>query len=501
MLPIDARKSGESRAVPGVNTTKVRTAARLASPTAIARRRLSTVNVAEEPLLSDIPYASFSAISNNSFDSEHPFRNYWTLSGGLAEVIQILPSNEQADILLAKFFDAIGSIFPIIHQGKFYDQYEHFCCLSTEGKARAEPSFVALVFAMLASGTQFMRLSDDSSPSNKNEAHGAELFASACHQALQLGAYLTQTSVPILQAMLLMTYYLVNANRSSDGWAFLGIVIRQAYAIGLNRDPSMLSKPKATRVEQIEKSLLWKAMLCLDTSMAVVLKLPPGATHSDVDETPPLREGYTASNAPHSNPSPVKTEDTQGLLTSNFDSTNDIEYCHGMYSLSILVRDFIATPRSLSLRLASTPEQRTRLLARFYACRQSWSDTYRTWDEEELRELGSRDLAGRRVARQIFFLTSHYWHAVMLINIEGCESADGQGKGEGQWDLMGCVVDALQAAHDVLRAFFVLPVLLEGDAGSWWTLSHRAFSAAVSFWLPFPQCASCDRCTDVIRNS
>ena len=39
---------------------------------------------------------------------------------------------------------------------------------------------------------------------------------------------------------------------------------------------------------------------------------------------------------------------------------------------------------------------------------------------------------------------------------------------------------ALEAAHSTLRAFFVLPRLLEGESGSWWTMAHRAFAAAVS---------------------
>src|SRR5271156_5562867 len=57
-----------------------RRSTRSASPTAIVLERLST---SLEPLLSNIPYPTFSAINIYGVGSEHPFKNYWTLSGGL----------------------------------------------------------------------------------------------------------------------------------------------------------------------------------------------------------------------------------------------------------------------------------------------------------------------------------------------------------------------------------------------------------------------------------
>jgi hypothetical protein len=39
--------------------------------------------------------------------------------------------------------------------------------------------------------------------------------------------------------MVLIVYFLINDNHASDGWAFAGILIRQAYAMGLHRDPNI----------------------------------------------------------------------------------------------------------------------------------------------------------------------------------------------------------------------------------------------------------------------
>ena len=340
---------------------------------------------------------------------------------------------------------------------------------------------------MLALGSQLLRLTVDPATAQFNQGNGAEFYASACHQALHLGAYLNRTSVPMLQAMVLMTYFLMNANRGSDGWAFQGIVIRQAYAMGLNRDPNVISKPKGTLAEQQEKRRLWIAVVCQDASMSVVLKLPPGATHMDVNITrpilPPPADWDVASSSTSSFDEAV--EYPTGIPPTNFGRLSDIGYCNGMFSLALLEQETISSPRSLSLQLAPTSKQRTRLLARFQACYSSWPELFRTWDEASLWALGAADIIGRRVVRQIFFLTSHYWHCVMLIHVEGCDASVETLRSDVEWDEhLFSVRGALEAAHSTLRVFFVLPRLLEGEAGSWWTMAHRAFAAAVSFLFP-----------------
>lgn len=437
--------------------------------------------------MSNIPYPTFNAINIYAVGSEHPFKNYWTLSGGLEEVVSVLPSKEQADILIAKYFDAIDSIFPILHEGNFYALYEDFWHLPPENKAQVDTSFVALLFVMLALGSQSLHLAVDPATAQFNHSDGAEFYVSACHQALHLGAYLNRTSIPTLQAMVLMTYFLMNANRSSDGWAFQGIVIRQAYAMGLNRDPNMIPKPKGSLTEQQEKRRLWRAVVCQDASMSVVLKLPPGATHADLDLSAPMLLPPTDSSVTNDPNLNDGVEYCTGIPPTSFGRPEDIGYINGRYSLALLEQETIASPRSLSLELAPTPRQRAHLLARFQASYNSWPELFRTWDEQSLCTLGATSSLGRRVVRQIFVLNSHYWHCVMLIHLEGCDAATETLTSDAAWEehLMN-VRGAIEAAHSTLRGFFVLPRLLEGEAGSWWTMAHRAFAAAVSNYFIKP---------------
>jgi hypothetical protein len=185
-------------------------------------------------LMSNVPYTFPSSSNVFGIGSEHPFANYWTCEGGLPEVISVLPEKIQADILLSRYFECVDPVYPMIHRQTFYADYEHFWSLSQDDKNLTHADFVGLMFVMLGLGTQFV-----TSTSPKEKKQTAEFYASAANQALRMFSYLSQASVRSLQAMVLMTYFLINDNHASDGWSFAGIVVRQAYAMGLHRDPNI----------------------------------------------------------------------------------------------------------------------------------------------------------------------------------------------------------------------------------------------------------------------
>jgi hypothetical protein len=189
-------------------------------------------------LLSNVPYSQPGASNVFGIGSEHPFANYWTCEGGLPEVISVLPDKLQADILLGRYFECVDPVYPMLHRQTFYADYEHFWSLPPTEKDRVDAAFVALLFVMLALGTQFVT---STSPVERKQT--AEFYASASNQALRMNSYLSTASIRSIQAMVLITYFLINDNHASDGWAFGGILMRQAYAMGLHRDPNIGTHP------------------------------------------------------------------------------------------------------------------------------------------------------------------------------------------------------------------------------------------------------------------
>ncbi|KAK2052041.1 fungal-specific transcription factor domain-containing protein [Colletotrichum caudatum] len=396
----------------------------------------STAFSSSTGLLSNVPYSLPTASNVFGIGSEHPFANYWTCEGGLPEVISVLPDKIQADILLAQYFECVDPVYPMIHRQTFYADYEHFWSLSPDEKSRVDAAFVGLIFVMLALGTQFV-----TSTSPRDGKQTAEFYASASNQALRMFSYLSAASLRSIQAMVLLTYFLINDNHASDGWAFAGILIRQAYAMGLHRDPNIVT-PEASIFEKQQRRKLWQAVLLQDTFLTVLLSLPPSATHTD-----------------------VSVEDLQddGSAIASSDPT-DIAYIRGSWTLANLVQETICSARSLDLPICSTPRHKSKLLSDFRAVYRSFPDVFRSWDAESLAALAR---ANKRVVRQTLFLTSNYHHNIMLVHAS--ESPD------TPVNLRG----TLEAAHEAITSFFLLFAIFELEARVWWVFNHRAFLEAL----------------------
>ncbi|TVY16047.1 Fusarisetin A cluster transcription factor fsa6 [Lachnellula arida] len=387
-------------------------------------------------LLSNVPYSHPSASNVFGIGSEHPFANYWTCQGGLTEVISVLPEKLQSDILLERYFECVDPVYPMLHRQTFYADYTHFWSLPQPERDRADAAFVALVFSMLAMGTHFVTTT---SPRERQQT--AEFYVSAAHQSLRLSSYLNKASVRSIQAMVLVTYFLINDNHASDGWAFAGILIRQAYAMGLHRDPNIVS-PHASTFDKQQRRKLWQAVLLQDTFLTVLLSLPPSATHTDVN-VEDLQDD--ASSIANTNPT-------------------DTAYIRGCWTLANLVQETICSPRSLDLPISSTPRQKAKLLADFRAVYRSFPDVFRCWDTETIALLTQTN---KRIVRQTLFLTSNYFHNVMLLHSSASDEVPVNARG------------ALEAAHDAITAFFLFYELFDSEAKVWWVFNHRAFLEAL----------------------
>ncbi|KAI6093532.1 fungal-specific transcription factor domain-containing protein [Hypoxylon rubiginosum] len=385
-------------------------------------------------LLSNLSYSYPTASNVFGVGSEHPFANYWTCEGGLPEVIGVLPEKLQADILLSQYYECVDPVYPIIDRQTFYLEYERFWTLRDSEKTDA--AFVGLVFTMMALGTQFV-----STTNPKDRKQTSEFYASAGNQALRMSSYLNTASLRSVQAMVLVGYFLINDNHASDGWAFSGLLLRQAYAMGLHRDPNLVI-PTASEFDKQQRRKLWQAVLVQDTFLTVLLSLPPNATHTDVRVDDFIDE---AASFGDSNPT-------------------DIAYIRGSWMLANLVQETISSPRSLDVPICSTQRQKSKLVADFRAVYRSFPDVFRSWDQESIAQLAC---SNKRVVRQTLFLSSNYYHNLMLVHAS--ESPD----------VPVNVRATLEAAHEAITSFFVLFTLFDTEARVWWVFHHRAFLEAL----------------------
>ena len=406
----------------------------------------------------------------------------------------MLPSKEHADLLVAKYFEAVDPVYPMLDRLRFYTHYDRFWDLPLEEQQRADAAMLALHFAVYAMGAQFIQME-----SEQQKAQIAEFYVSAAHQSLRLYLFLSRTSLKSIQAMVLMAYFLMNDNKAADAWAFAGILLRQAYAMGLNRDPDLIV-PHASAAEKQSRRKLWQAVYFQDTFLTVLLKLPPTTTFADVtvetlteDPIPDPQSSTLLTDSPASNtytnpmsisaiappqiaspglPPPLSVNPILSPITptSAMSTANDVAFIRSMWKLADLVQRTVCVPRALSRSLTKSPREKANLLAQFHALYASFPPALTCYVPGSFATLLATDT---RVARQNLFLRSNFWHCVMLIE------ADENEAGGVKCDVRG----ALDAGRLAVGAFFDFWDGLRVDAGVWWVFQHRAFEEAVSVVL------------------
>ena len=76
--------------------------------------------------------------------------------GGLAEVIDVMPSKPQADILMIKFFEIVDPMYPVLDRLEVMSGYHHFWSLSEEERRNYDATTIALHFVLYANATLFI---------------------------------------------------------------------------------------------------------------------------------------------------------------------------------------------------------------------------------------------------------------------------------------------------------------------------------------------------------
>jgi hypothetical protein len=313
-------------------------------------------------------------------------------------------------------------------------------------------------------------------------------IASAANQALRIYSYLNRSSLRALGAQILLCYFLMNDNHASDAYAWSGIIVRQAYALRLHRDPDIIF-PAISPVEKHTRRRFWQAILYQDTFLTVLLKLPPTATHSDVSLDSLANETeleaqdstrYTGSSARIENlmsisviapPQDLPKQPEPPILphqriTEDVDKA-DVLYIKCLWRLALKVQENLCSPVALSIPIAKNPRAKTTLANSFREIWKSAPSFLTTSDYETQRQMAQH--SGRAVRQNLFF-TSNFYHCLMII--QAFEDAE-----------VGVELNfrgALEAAHEAIWAYFKLNDFFDGDAGVWWAFQHRAFEEAVS---------------------
>ena len=144
----------------------------------------------------------------------------------------------------------------------------------------------------------------------------------------------------------------------------------------------------------------------------------------------------------------------------------DVVYIRSMWHLANLVQENLSSPFSLSLPLANSARHKDSLIAAFRRLYKSFPLSLTQLDWGTLEQQSQTNPRG---VRQNLFLTSNYFHCLMLL-----QASENEGGG------VECnLKPALEAAHEAIWAFFKLWSFFEAEAGVWWVFQHRAFEESL----------------------
>ncbi|KIR74287.1 hypothetical protein I310_01889 [Cryptococcus deuterogattii CA1014] len=439
-----------------------------------------------------------------------PFTTIWSQENFCAEIIGLLPNQEQSEI-------------PTVRS-----EYAKFFAKSTEDKLEIPLSSLAVFLMVCALGSLLrataaemlghpdpeviMNARDKGDiPKDPKDltssALQSELYLSAAYHALRLCSFMANPTVPVLQCQLLIQVYLLVSERATDAWAIGGCMIKQAIALGLHKDPLSLDPNMSMRAAEVRRRLWW-SIAGFDTMLAIFFGRPSSITYYTTS-FPQDRSDDSLSDAPGSArqlfpPSNVLASETTDqtyhtayyqLTIPSFELLESIFHVDGQMSRSALYGWFSPSPDS------STDEKDPKRHTYRRAIR--LAEDIRQWyehlpkrmrvDKEDTAESLSKSRSKKQMV-QTLGLCIKTWTLIMVIHRPYLRVDPAAYPESTEF--------CSQSAHMVLKAFQTMTDTTL--VWMFWTMSYRAFQAgAVCAFLALrqPGSALAAKCLNDLRGA
>jgi len=210
-------------------------------------------------------------------------------------ILDALPSPACAQQLLDSFLQDVDCFYHAWHTPTIIELYQGFFSSSRSEQERLPFTQLSVILGILTATSDLASHIMDAPPILVGEVKEdymkrlkawrfsfSNKLASCTVHSLKLASYLGHPSVECIQAQLLLVLYMVNNDRCTDAWCFIGGVIKQAQCLGLHIDPSKLN-PQMPILEQELRRRVWWSVQTWDVFLGIAFGWPAGVTLSDSD--------------------------------------------------------------------------------------------------------------------------------------------------------------------------------------------------------------------------
>ncbi|KAI1175995.1 fungal-specific transcription factor domain-containing protein [Nemania sp. FL0916] len=216
----------------------------------------------------------------------------------------VLPDQRTANVLITSFFTNTAGFIEVFNKHSFLKSVEE-CYKDPLG---SPPSLLCLLYLVFAIGLTMAAPfpgSDEAAIIDKlrsDRANHAELFFRSAKNLADPVSGFEDADFWSIQALLLMSLYMLSISKRNASYAYYGMAVRSAFALGLHRVESLeLFQPE----ECLVRKNLWRTLFILDRFLSACLGRPTAISEDDCS-----RNTFEAQRTAASSPMSMCTEAT-----------------------------------------------------------------------------------------------------------------------------------------------------------------------------------------------
>ncbi|KAL2002918.1 hypothetical protein VTN02DRAFT_5572 [Thermoascus thermophilus] len=227
-----------------------------------------------------------------------------------------LPDKEAAYFLVDSFFAHTKGIMHIFDELTFKQRVDR----TYQNPLAAEPSWLCILHLVFANGLQLRANNPHiSAPEaailkrlSSDKFERSEMFFLAAKHLKDSVSGFEDGDFASIQALLLMTLYMLSAAKRNTAWIYFGMAVRLAYALGLHRVETQLIFNESERVSRsVPRMMLWRSLYVMDRFLSACLGRPTSIDDADCSDA------LFCSNEPAKSPSqPDDSFESEALSAS-----------------------------------------------------------------------------------------------------------------------------------------------------------------------------------------
>ncbi|KAF2455787.1 fungal-specific transcription factor domain-containing protein [Lineolata rhizophorae] len=192
----------------------------------------------------------------------------------------LLPDKRTAYVLVESFFTNTQGLLQIFDRQSFFNELEACYCdpLSTKQTWLCILNLVFAIGLMLASPQPATHDSIVIEKLQADQNDRAEIFYFNAKSFCDPLTGFEDADFWSVQALTLMSVYMLSKSKRNTAFAFLGMAVRSAYALGLHREETLVV---FSRSQQVERRNLWRTLFVIDRFLSCSLGRPTAITEDE----------------------------------------------------------------------------------------------------------------------------------------------------------------------------------------------------------------------------